>query len=147
MALARLSPMADPRPGPVPFPSEASSDARSSPNRDPSSSTGSGGLPSLGPDWTDEVVNRIEGLAVAIRTKTADPAAKITRILVYGFVAAILGAIALIFLVIAILRLHVYLPFSTEERKVWVTYAGLGAIFLVLGMFLWRKRKPRKVKR
>lgn len=140
--------MADPRPGAVPLPSESSSDAPAGTDGDSTSLTGAAGPPGLlGSDWTEDVVTRIEALAAGIRTKTTDPVAKIVRIVVYGFVAAVLGAIALIFLVIAILRLHVYLPFSTEERKVWVTYAGLGAIFLVLGMFLWRRRTPRKAKR
>lgn len=140
--------MADPTPGAVPVPPESTSGAPSSSSGDSTSLAGASGAPGLlGSDWPDEVVTRIEALASGIRTKTTDPVAKVIRIVVYGFVAAVLGLIALIFLVIAILRLHVYLPFSTEERKVWVTYAGLGAIFLVLGMFLWRKRTPRKAKR
>jgi hypothetical protein len=45
--------------------------------------------------------------------------------------------------VIGLLRLHVYLPFDDEGRKVYITDLALGAIFLGLGMLLWRRRLPR----
>jgi protein-S-isoprenylcysteine O-methyltransferase Ste14 len=65
---------------------------------------------------------------------------------VYGLVAGLLGVTALVLLVVALFRLHVYLPFHPEGRRVWISYAGMGAIFVALGGFLWRKRtaQPRE---
>ncbi|MBO0728999.1 MAG: hypothetical protein J2P57_07045 [Acidimicrobiaceae bacterium] len=96
-----------------------------------------------GPQWTDEVANRIESVVGSVRDKTTVPATKVARGVVFGLVAAVLGVVALVLLIIALVRLHVYLPFHPESRRLWVTYAGLGAIFVIVGAFLWRKRQPR----
>jgi hypothetical protein len=99
--------------------------------------------PANSPDWTDEVANRIESLVGTVRDRTTVPATKAARAVVFGVVLASMGMLALVLLTMAVLRLHLYLPFHPERRKVWTTYAGLGAIFLVAGAFLWRKSKPR----
>lgn len=139
--------MADPTSGAGPAATPAQPDDVSRLAFDSTNSAPAASTPGIPADWTDQIVDRIESVVGGIRTKTTDPVITVSRIVVYGLVATVLGVIALIFLVLAILRLHVYLPFNSEERRVWVTYAGLGAIFLALGMFLWRKRAPRKIKR
>jgi hypothetical protein len=95
--------------------------------------------PANSPDWTDEVANRIESLVSTVRDKTTVPATKAARAVVFGLLVAVVGTVALTLLTVAVIRLHVYLPFHPEGRRVWVTYAGLGAIFLLAGAFLWRK--------
>jgi uncharacterized membrane protein len=96
-----------------------------------------------GRDWTAEAADRIDALVEAVREKTTVPVTKAARALVYGLVAALLGILALVLAVIGLFRLHVYLPLDNEGQKVYVTYLALGAIFVVIGMFLWRKRSPR----
>jgi hypothetical protein len=96
-----------------------------------------------GPQWTDEVADRIETLVGTVRDKTAVPATKVARGVVFGLVGLIFGIVAIVLFIIGVLRLHVYLPFHPEARRLWTTYAGLGAIFLIAGLFIWRKRQPR----
>jgi hypothetical protein len=91
-------------------------------------------------DWTTETADRIEAVVTAVREKTTVPVQKIAAAVVYGLVAGVLAIVALILLVIGLLRLHVYLWFHPEGRRVWVTYVVLGAIFTAAGMFCWRKR-------
>jgi hypothetical protein len=91
-------------------------------------------------DWTSVTADRIEAVVTAVREKTTVPVQKIGAAVVYGLVAGILGAMALIVLLIGLFRLHVYLPFHPEGRRVWVTDMFLGAIFTVLGGLLWRRR-------
>jgi uncharacterized membrane protein YedE/YeeE len=93
-------------------------------------------------DWTAEITDRIESVVGAVRNKTTAPVTKVARGVVFGVVAGALGLVVLILLVIAAVRLHVYLPFQPEGRKVWVAYAIAGAIFTAVGVFLWRKRTP-----
>ena len=97
-----------------------------------------------GPDWTAQVADRIESVVGTVRDRTTVPITKVARVAVFGLVAAVTGGVALVLLVIALVRLHVYLPFHPDGRKLWVTYAGLGAIFLLVGAFLWSKRRPSK---
>src|ERR1700737_2807996 len=101
------------------------------------------GSPSSASDWTVQTADRIESAIEVVRDKTTVPVTKAARSVVYGLVAGVVGSIAFVLLVIAVLRLHVYLPFNPEGRKVYATYLALGAIFLLIGMFLWRRRVPR----
>lgn len=97
--------------------------------------------PSTGKDWPSEVADRIEKVVTDVRDRTTVPVQKVARALVYGLVAGFLAATAVVMLLIAAFRLlHVYLPIHPEGRRVWITYVALGAIFVALGGFLWRKR-------
>ena len=88
--------------------------------------------------------DRIEAVVETVREKTTVPAQKVARAIVYGLVAAIMALLALVLIVIGLLRLHVYLPFQPEGRKVWVTYVSLGAIFVLVGALLWRRATSAK---
>jgi hypothetical protein len=94
-------------------------------------------------DWTVDAVDRIEAVVEVVRDKTTVPITKVARVLVYGLVAGVLAAVAVILLVIGLFRLHVYLPFDQEGQRVYAAYLVVGAIFVVAGMFLWRRRAPR----
>ncbi len=96
-------------------------------------------------DWTTEAADRIESVVNTVREKTTAPVQKIAAAVVYGLVAGLLGAMALILALVGLFRLHVYLPFHPEGRRVWISYLALGAIFTTVGGFLWRKRtaQPR----
>lgn len=100
--------------------------------------------PPAGPDWTTHIADRIESVVTAVRDKTTVPVEKAARAVVYGLVAGLLGAVAVVLLIVGVFRLHVYLPFHPEGRRVWVSYVGGGAIFVALGGFLWRKRTPQR---
>jgi hypothetical protein len=108
----------------------------------PKDSSGSSGTGAAG-DWTVAATERIESIVTTLRDRTTVPVTKIARAVVFGLVMAVMGAVALVLGVIGVLRLHVYLPFHPEGRRVWVTYVGLGAIFMLAGAFLWRKRTVR----
>ena len=96
------------------------------------------------PDWTVEVADRIESVVGAVRDRTTVPITKVARVAVFGLLAAVAALAAMILLVIAAIRLHVYLPFHPAGRQVWAVYAALSAIFLLAGAFTWRKRTPRR---
>ncbi len=95
-------------------------------------------------DWTAEVAARIETAVSTVRDKTTVPAILAAESVVYGVMIAVLGAAMFILFMIALIRLvEVYLPIDPIGRRVWITEAGAAAILLVLGMFLWRKRRPK----
>ncbi len=89
-----------------------------------------------GTDWTTDLLDRLDHYIELVRSNTTDRLARIARVLVYGLIAAIVGSMAGVLALIALIRvLDVILP-----REVWLPYVVLGAIFLVAGMFLWAKR-------
>lgn len=93
-----------------------------------------------GSDWTVQAADTIERVVSSIRNKTAVPLSTIARALVYGILVAVMGSAALVLLVTALVRLlDIVLP-----RGVWLPDLILGGLFTLLGLFLWRKRKPPK---
>jgi hypothetical protein len=95
-------------------------------------------------DWTVEVTDRIESVVGAVRDKTTVPATNVARMIIFGFVAATLGMVALFLVAEALLRiLYVYLPVHPLARRVWVVDAIVAAIFLGSGTFLWRRKEGR----
>jgi hypothetical protein len=95
-----------------------------------------------GPDWPTQVADRIESVVGLVRDKTTVPVVKGARWLVFAPILAAMALIIFVIAVIGLVRLHIFLPFEPEGRKLYVTYAALGAIFLLVGAFLWRKRRP-----
>ena len=89
-----------------------------------------------GTDWTTDLLDRLDHYIDLVRSNTTDRLVRIARLLVFGLIAAIVGSMAAVLALIALIRvLDVILP-----REVWLPYVVLGAIFLAAGMFLWAKR-------
>jgi hypothetical protein len=87
-------------------------------------------------DWPAQTADRIEQVIGTVRDKTVAPVERITRIVVYGIVAGIVGIASAILLAIAVVRiLDVYIP-----ADVWAAHAVTGGIFTLGGLFLWSKR-------
>jgi hypothetical protein len=92
-----------------------------------------------GSDWTIQAADKIESVVDAVRTKTTDPLVGISRWVVYGTLAAIVGLVAATVAVIGLVRvLDVILP-----GHVWVVYVVLGGIFTAVGLVLWSRRPKR----
>jgi hypothetical protein len=95
-----------------------------------------------------QAADTIESVVGSIRSKTVVPATTIARALVYGLVAAVLGIVALVLLLVGVFRLvSSYLPWWFADRpgrSVWVTYALFGGIFTLAGLFLLRKANRPK---
>jgi len=89
-----------------------------------------------GADWTTDLLDRLDHYIDVVRSNTTDRLVKVARLLVFGLIAVILGSMAGIIALIALIRiLDVVLP-----REVWLPYVILGAIFLAMGTFLWSKK-------
>jgi hypothetical protein len=95
-------------------------------------------------DWTYEVADRIESVVERVRDKTTVPVILIARGIVFGFIIGTLGAMLIVLLVVAGVRLlDNYLPVHPDGRRVYLAYAIVSAIFFAIGTFLWRKSYPR----
>lgn len=94
-------------------------------------------------DWPLHLTDTIVRVVDQVRDKTTSRAIKVARVAVFGLIAAIVGSIALILLLIGALRaLDRSMPGS-----VWSAYLVLSAVFLALGAFLLTKatsNPPRK---
>jgi hypothetical protein len=88
-------------------------------------------------DWTVQAADRIEGLVASIHDKTTVPLTTAARAVVYGILAAFTGGTALVLVAIIAVRLLDLLP-----GGVWVAHLITGMVFSLIGVLLWRKRRP-----
>ena len=89
----------------------------------------------LGGDWPIRAADSVERLVGSVRAKTTGPALVVSRVVVYGIVAAVLALIAVILVLALITRLMI----AICQGEVWLAYLILGAVFAAAGLFLWRK--------
>jgi hypothetical protein len=86
-------------------------------------------------DWPIQAADTIVETIGKVRDKTTKPALLAARGLVYGLLAAIVGTVALVLVLVLVVRLYAnYVP-----GDVWILYAVLGAVLTVLGLWLLRK--------
>lgn len=104
----------------------------------PTETPAPGGIPGLPDDWPQQATTRVVDLVDNVRSKTAGPAIRISRAIVYGLVALVLMIIALPIFLIGITRL---LDYAIPGDIYWV-YFGIGGVFTLLGLLLW-SRRPR----
>ncbi len=95
-----------------------------------------------GADWSKDLLDRLDHYIDVVRTNTTDRLVKVARVLVFGVIALILGTMAGIVALIGV----VHLLDNVLPREVWLPYVIIGAIFLVVGLFLWSKKTAPAVK-
>jgi hypothetical protein len=87
-------------------------------------------------DWAADTADSIDKLVDKVRSKTTTPLERFTRVIVYGSLCAILGLVALVMLIIALVR-------ALDEAipgEVWPAHLILGGIFIAVGLFMWSRR-------
>lgn len=88
-----------------------------------------------GDDWTVRAADGIERVVTAIRDKTTFPLTTLARGLVYGLVAAVMGAAAVVVVAVGSVRaVDNYLP-----GRVWAAHVLVGGIFSTAGGLLLRR--------
>lgn len=85
-------------------------------------------------EWSTQAADTVIQTIATVRDKTTRPAQIAARALVYGILVAVVGAVAAVLLLIAVIRLgENYLP-----GDVWWIYAGIAVVFTVGGLILLR---------
>ncbi len=93
-------------------------------------------------DWPARTADAIDRVVGKVRSKTTQPVENLSRVAVYGLVAAIAGLTALVLLVIIFVRLLAIIL----QGEVWAAYLTLGILLVLAGFFLWRKRTYKTVR-
>lgn len=88
-------------------------------------------------DFPARIADFLETIATRVRELTVERVAGWARWTAIGVVVGLLGVIMAIFTIIALFRLVAGL--ITVEGA----YLAFGAIFVVIGIFLWSKRLPK----
>ncbi len=89
-------------------------------------------------DFPTQIADFLEETATKIRSMTVDRLASAAKWTGVGIVAALLGFVLFIFLVVGLVRLLAGLV-----GMQW-SYTIIGGLFVLVAMFLWRLRIPRE---
>lgn len=93
-----------------------------------------------GQDWPADVADQIESVVLGVRDKTVRPLTTVARGLVFGVLVGIMAQVALVFVAIGVVRL---LDIYAFPGRIWATYSVVGGIFVLIGSFLWSKRRSK----
>ncbi len=95
-------------------------------------------------DWPAKASATIVEYVGTVRAKTTGPALVASRYAVYSLPMALIALMLAILLLVLLIRLLVVatglLPF-VESGETWLAYYVLGAIFVIGGAVLWRKKE------
>ena len=100
------------------------------------------GNPLTDPNWAPDLANQITTLVGNVRDKTTNNAVKAVRAVVFGLLAAFLGLVAFVLLLIVATRgLQSLLSLAFDwDRSVYLSYFILGGILTLGGTLLMGKR-------
>ena len=88
-------------------------------------------------DYASRIADLLEEIATRVRSLTVDRVEKAAKWTAIGIVIAILAVLLLIFTLIGVFRiLGTIMPME-------LAYLLVGGIFLIVGVFLWRQRRPQ----
>jgi hypothetical protein len=90
------------------------------------------------PDWTDQVADLVVDTVDKVRDRTTGPVISGARYVVFGIVAVIVLIPLIVIGIILIGRLLELIP-----GDIWIAYAALGAVLVMVGMMFWRQRRPK----
>ena len=90
-------------------------------------------------DYPTQIADLLENVANRVRSMTVDRVAGWAKWTGVGIVSTLLGLVLAIFLTVGLVRLLAGLV-----GMQWA-YTIIGGLFVVVGMFLWRLRRPREV--
>lgn len=100
------------------------------------------GNPLTDPNWAAETTETVVRVVGTVRERTTTPAVHAARGLVFGVLAAILGMVALVLLLIALQRaLEALWDLGVSEAQaVYLSQLTLGGILCLVGLLLFAKR-------
>ena len=101
------------------------------------------GNPFTDPNWAADLADTVERVVGTVRDKTTKPLVTLTRGLVYGLLAAILGVAAIVLLIVMATRGTQELLDQFKVRReaaVYISYLAVGGIFSAAGLLVLRKR-------
>ena len=95
-------------------------------------------------DFVDKALHKFDNVLDLVHDKLLRPILLAGRFVAYGFIVLLASIVLFGAFVIGLVRLlNVYL-FAGHE---WLSYLVIGAISLVTGLIIWRRRRPVKVRK
>lgn len=91
------------------------------------------------PDLVDRLLSAFDHLLDIVHDKVLRPIIMAARVLAYGFIVVLVALVFVAVLIIGFVRLLNIYAFNGHD---WISYAVVGAISLIVGLVIWRRRRP-----
>ncbi|MGA2968315.1 MAG: hypothetical protein ABSE75_00740 [Acidimicrobiales bacterium] len=91
------------------------------------------------PDIVDKALHSFDHVLDVIHDRVLRPILLAGRALAYGLIIVLAALVLLVALVIGLFRLFDVYLFASHQ---WLSYASIGALFVVAGLVIWRRRRP-----
>jgi hypothetical protein len=100
------------------------------------------GNPLTDPNWAKDLADTIDRFVAKVRSMVTDRLVVAVRAVVFGLVIAIAAPATLILLIILATKLlQRLIAIATDhDSSVWISYAGIGVLLVLLGSLMMRKR-------
>jgi len=98
-------------------------------------------------DWPVQATDAIVKVVGTAHDKITGPIQTVSRAIVYGLLAAVLGVIAFVLMIVLAVRLtNNYLPDAVFGREhIWAAYGIVGFVFSVFGILVMRRGRRAAV--
>ncbi|HVA53159.1 MAG TPA: hypothetical protein VNF05_06555 [Acidimicrobiales bacterium] len=96
------------------------------------------------PDLVDRLLGAFDHLLDTVHDRVLRPIIMGARVLAYGFIIVLVALVFAAALIIGFIRLLNVYAFHGHE---WITYACVGAVSLIFGLVIWRRRRPLKLRK
>jgi hypothetical protein len=96
------------------------------------------------PDLVDRLLSAFDHVLDIVHDKVLRPIIMAARALAYGFIIVLAALVFVAALIIGLIRLLNIYAFHGHE---WITYASVGAVSLIFGLVIWRRRRPLKLRK
>jgi hypothetical protein len=96
------------------------------------------------PDLVDRLLSAFDRLLDVVHDKVLRPIIMGARVLAYGFIIVLVALVFVAVLIIGFVRLLNIYAFNGHD---WISYAVVGAVSLIGGLVIWRRRRPIKLRK
>lgn len=100
------------------------------------------GNPLTDPNWAKDTADTVERYVGKVRSMLTDRVVVAVRAVVFGVIIAIAAPVTFILLVILGTNLleRIIGIFTDHDSSVWISYAGIGGLLVLLGSWMMRQR-------
>jgi len=100
--------------------------------------------PSRDHDVVDKALHKFDHVLDVVHDRVLRPIILAGRAIAFGFIIALASIVLVCALVVGLTRFMNIYFFAGHE---WITYLVVGALLVVTGMIIWRRRRPLQLRK
>lgn len=95
-------------------------------------------------DLVDRLLAGVDHLLDVVHDKVLRPIILVGRLVAYGLIITMVAIVFIAVLLIGLVRL---LNIYAFDGRVWLSYAVIGALSVIAGLIIWRRRRPLNIRK